>query len=98
MGFQTCFLLLLTLEYLFLKFIDQGNERTSPSLLRNLSDGLADAQPTPSSITLIPSAPLANNRAGYMCEREEPVVHRVRYMALPTVHISERSGAGGGAQ
>lgn len=57
MGFQTRFLLLphespvvstelpLTLEYLSLKFIDQGDEKTSPSLLRNLSDGLVDAQP-----------------------------------------------------
>lgn len=87
----------LTLECLFLKFIDQGDGKTSPSLLRNLSDGPADAQPTPSSITLIPSAPLANDRAGYMCEREEPVVHCVRYMALLTVLLSERRGAGEGA-
>lgn len=32
-----------------------------------------------------------------MCEREQPVVHCVRYMALLTVLISERSGAGEGA-
>lgn len=32
-----------------------------------------------------------------MCEREEPVVHRVRYTALLTVLVSERSGAGEGA-
>lgn len=84
MGFQTRFLLLLhespvvstelplTLEYVYLKFIDQADEKTSPSLLCNLSDGLADAQPTPSSITLIPSAPLANAAPGICASVRSP--------------------------
>lgn len=60
---------LLTLRSSSPKFINQREEKSSTSVLRNLADGLAEAEPAPSSI--VPSATLAEtaHRPGSVCTR-----------------------------
>lgn len=60
---------LLTLRSSSPKFINQREEKSSTSVLRNLADGLAEAEPAPSSI--VPSATLAEaaHRPGSVCMR-----------------------------
>lgn len=71
----------------------KGN--SSSSVLYNQSDGLNNAQPTPSSITL--SAPLVNtiSHTGYtVCECVESMVHCQIYGPADSPHLREQWGDG----